>query len=309
MLCKKKKSGVVVVRDVCKKKESPLDVAQLGLVGPKGDKGDKGDPGAPGAGPLTTCPPDSVPVGTTCVDTYEASVWQIALSALVEKVQSGTATMADLTAGGAVILSTAPVVPDSTECGQAPFPFNFPPSGQWTAAFGSSPPSALVYAVSLQGVPPAACVTWFQAQQACAASGKRLLTNEEWQRAAAGTPDPGTDNGTSDCNISSPSAALTGSRASCKSSWGVFDMVGNVQEWVADWIDFANGGCTHWTLGPQGVPGNDVSCIGGPGGLGVPGALIRGGDWEDDTWAGVFAVDGERPPFQSSYAFGFRCAR
>jgi formylglycine-generating enzyme required for sulfatase activity len=29
-------------------------------------------------------------------------------------------------------------------------------------------------------------------------------------------------------------AVNTGSRASCKSSWGVFDMVGNVLEWVAD---------------------------------------------------------------------------
>ena len=38
----------------------------------------------------------------------------------------------------------------------------------------------------------------------------------------------------------------TGSRANCKSSWGVFDMVGNVDEWVADWADRANG-CTDWT--------------------------------------------------------------
>ncbi len=37
-----KRSGVVVVRESCKKKETPLDLAQFGAVGPKGDKGDPG---------------------------------------------------------------------------------------------------------------------------------------------------------------------------------------------------------------------------------------------------------------------------
>ena len=43
------------------------------------------------------CPPDSVKVGPTCVDKYEASVWQIAPSntTLVNKVQAGTATLTD----------------------------------------------------------------------------------------------------------------------------------------------------------------------------------------------------------------------
>lgn len=36
---------------------------------------------------------------------------------------------------------------------------------------------------------PANRISWFQAQQACANAGKRLLTNAEWQMAAAGTPD------------------------------------------------------------------------------------------------------------------------
>jgi hypothetical protein len=53
----RKKSGIVAVRDACKKKETPLDATTLGLVGPKGDKGDpgiqgdlgpKGDKGDPG---------------------------------------------------------------------------------------------------------------------------------------------------------------------------------------------------------------------------------------------------------------------
>ena len=53
------------------------------------------------------------------------------------------------------------------------------------------------------GVPPSGEVTWFQAQAACKNSRKRLPSNAEWQAAVAGTPDPGPDNGTTDCNTSS----------------------------------------------------------------------------------------------------------
>ena len=75
------------------------------------------------------CPADSVQVGPACIDTYEASVWQIppTNTALVKKVQSGKVTLADLTGGGATQLG----------CTFAPFshtayPANFPASGQWT---------------------------------------------------------------------------------------------------------------------------------------------------------------------------------
>jgi hypothetical protein len=49
VICQKR-SGVLVVRaTACKKRETSLDVARLGAVGPKGDKGDPGDRGDPGA--------------------------------------------------------------------------------------------------------------------------------------------------------------------------------------------------------------------------------------------------------------------
>jgi len=44
-----KKSGAVVVRDACKKKETALDLANFGALGPKGDPGTPGTPGSPGA--------------------------------------------------------------------------------------------------------------------------------------------------------------------------------------------------------------------------------------------------------------------
>lgn len=56
VLCQKR-SGAVVVRDACKKKERPLDLTQFGAVGPKGDAGDPGPTGsiegAPAGGDLS----------------------------------------------------------------------------------------------------------------------------------------------------------------------------------------------------------------------------------------------------------------
>jgi hypothetical protein len=96
-----------------------------------------------------------------------------------------------------------------------------------------------IYARSVAGVTPRADITWFQAQQALANSGKRLPTNAEWQMAVAGTPD------SEACNIATSSVANTGAKAACVSNWGANDMVGNLWEWVADWDEVA-AGCQNW---------------------------------------------------------------
>src|SRR5262245_37461620 len=84
-------------------------------------------------------------------------------------------------------------------------------------------------------------------------------------------------------------------------------MIGNVDEWVADWADQASN-CTDWTTS-AGIPGVDESCFGGPGGSGgtaasLPAALIRGGNF--GSLAGVFTVRADRVPSDFEQFIGFR---
>ena len=294
VLCKTRAGGVMV-REACKKKETVLDLSQFGAVGPAGPPGEPGATGA--AGWERPCPPDAVLSGTTCIDKYEASVWRVPgpltiNAGLVAKIEQGTATAADLTAGAATALGTtnnddyAPCVDSGQNCTND------------------------IYAVSLPGVKPSALLTWFQAQAACENARKRLPSNAEWQAAVAGTPDPGPDNGTTDCNTTSGSVSLTGSRSRCVSAAGSFDMVGNVYEWVADWMPRSSacesmGGGT-WSAGVS--PTADTQCLAGAATEGEPGALARGGSFFSGTHAGPLAVNGVGLS-PSGSNFGFRCAR
>jgi formylglycine-generating enzyme required for sulfatase activity len=248
---------------------------------------------AQGAKPLTKCAPDAVVSGTVCMDKYEASVWRVpdALGSnakLVRKIRQGKATVADLAKGGATQLG-APA-DDYAPCTDG---------GQSCADD--------VYAASLPGVMPSARITWFQAQVACENSGKRLPSNAEWQGAVVGTPNPGPDDGASDCNSGSIGfAALTGSRGGCVSARGAFDMVGNLFELVADWVPPSTT-CGAWSalIDPMGDP----ACLAGAGTTGGPGVLIRGGDFGSGPGAGPFQVNGGIEPSVSDNTIGFRCAR
>ncbi len=161
-----------------------------------------------------------------------------------------------------------------------------------------------VYAVSLAAVTPARYLTQIQATAVCRNAGKRLLSNGEWTAAALGTPAPGTDNGSSDCNVGNTFAVTnTGARSLCVSDSGAFDTVGNLYEWVADWVPLSRA-CPGW-----GVFSDDLNCLAGASTTSGPGALFRGGGFTGGASAGPLAVYGSFQPSDSNYDVGFRCAR
>jgi Sulfatase-modifying factor enzyme 1 len=253
------------------------------------------------------CAPDAVPVGPVCVDRYESSLWTIPAenTALIAKVRRGRASHGDLVAGGAVQYG---IFPPTGGCIGVNYPASFPQSGAWTQP---------VYAVAIPGVYPSTCVSWFQAEQACRLSGKRLLRNQEWQAAVAGTQDPGlADDGRTTCATSSELPARAGERTNCVSAWGVHDMVGNAWEWIAEWSEVAND-CSTWPFGA------DVSCYGSspapltglqPRDMGPPdphlqGGVIRGGNLAINERSGVFAIYVGGTAATQSRSIGVRCAR
>jgi hypothetical protein len=221
---------------------------------------------------LPRCAADAVLVGGVCIDKYEASVFENPPGSSDPGFHYGLDREAP----------DYPCRADGSDC----------------------PLEMFAYSVA-DAVPSVNC-TWFQAQQACASVGKRLLTNAEWQMAAAGTPDTGNeDDNVTSCNTNSEFVPLpAGSRSACVSKWGIFDMVGNAWEWVADWVP-ASTDCPGW-----GAFTDDTMCLAGASTTATnPGALIRGGGAAFTTDAGPLAVRGDLSPSSLSPAIGFRCAR
>jgi hypothetical protein len=263
-----------------------------GPPGPPGPPGPAGAPGALGAqGPAGSAPvcegngtgadgktDEMVAAGAVCIDKFEASVWS-----------SPT--------GG-------------TEYGVGSDDM---PGGCHDTGYGCK---GKIFARSVAGVPPTRFITYFQAQQALAAVGKRLPSNAEWQQAAIGTPDQGAftggagpDDGTTSCNTNSAVTTVnTGSRSACVSDWGAYDMVGNLREWVADWVP-ASATCTSWGSVNTFASDDQMCLVGSSTTATGPGALIRGGSYGDDTDAGSFAVNGLNQPSLSGNNVGFRGAR
>ena len=126
----------------------------------------------------------------------------------------------------------------------------------------------VVRAVPADGVVPQGYVSGDEAEAACAASGKRLCTSEEWLAACRGPGDTtfpyGDEHVAGACNDTYPgghpvidffghsdvwdAASMNdpginqqpdtvepgGAHADCVSDWGVYDLHGNLHEWVGD---------------------------------------------------------------------------
>jgi formylglycine-generating enzyme required for sulfatase activity len=231
---------------------------------------------------------------------------------------------------------------DAPTCAGAPlgdvegdWPAGFPENGNWETK---------LYACSVSGGNPSRFLTWYSAQQACAAMGKQLCTNSEWQAAAAGTHDPGDHDGTwgGACHTAGLAARQTGNAGnapgetgSCISVWGMEDAIGNVWEWVADWhahpgfngetntrvFQYAEDG--YWAGGPiysampsRGVSGSWRGTSPAFDADGVtlgyfygPAAARRGGSWGSSTRAGVFALAVSSGPSHTYEYQGARCCR
>jgi hypothetical protein len=123
-----------------------------------------------------------------------------------------------------------------------------------------------------EGAHPPVMVSWYDGQAACAAQGKRLCWQSEWESACEGPeklPFPyGLERDPKQCNIDNPyvkpnldrvyssnaevqdkellrldQSVASGARPGCVSGFGVHDLTGNVDEWV---ISEENKGKSMW---------------------------------------------------------------
>ncbi|MEJ7733841.1 MAG: SUMF1/EgtB/PvdO family nonheme iron enzyme [Polyangiaceae bacterium] len=211
-------------------------------------------------GPIR-CPPEMVAVaGRVCVDRWEAHLVDTssgaALSPYYPPQREAAAALFDQ---GSRARDVAPAGALSHLLGvPAPWAGELPP------------PPYTPRAVSAAGVVPSGYTNGLQAAEACRVAGKRLCTEGEWRTACRGDTQTQFPYGgvyrQDACNVfreahpsqllhgnaslyhddprlnalaadAAPLLRATGNTAECGSRWGndaIWDMVGNLDEWVAD---------------------------------------------------------------------------